>query len=297
MESRKKPKKYVVGGIIAAGAAGLGQAIYGGVQAAKAGKELKRLQGQRPDLNLNVGETPAEYYKAFKEAYDQDIMNRQMESIRTGLAGTTEALSGAGGRALLGGIGAATQQAQRQMQGVADIQQQRQTEALGQLALAKERTRDLQLEAQSKILGMREARSQADIAGAQASRDAGIQNVAGGLGQIASAGVYGSEMFGKKKDTDSSFIPPTMPAKYTNRKPLTADLGFEKGGVMKTPGEFSHKKNPIDIMKDGKKIAEATGGEYIFNPKQMSNIKKFVSSNDKNRLHSYVRSLIKKFEK
>ena len=280
MESRKKPKKYVVGGIIAAGAAGLGQAIYGGVQAAKAGKELKRLQGQRPDLNLNVGETPAEYYKAFKEAYDQDIMNRQMESIRTGLAGTTEALSGAGGRALLGGIGAATQQAQRQMQGVADIQQQRQTEALGQLALAKERTRDLQLEAQSKILGMREARSQADIAGAQASRDAGIQNIAGGLGQIASAGVYGSEMFGKKK--------PEANASGTT---------MEKGGVMKTPGPFSHKTNPIDIMKGGKKIAEATGGEYIFNPKQMSNIKKFVSSNDKNRLHSYVRSLIKKFEK
>lgn len=280
MESRKKTKKYVVGGIIAAGAAGLGQAIYGGVQAAKAGKELKRLQGQRPDLNLNVGETPAEYYKAFKEAYDQDIMNRQMESIRTGLAGTTEALSGAGGRALLGGIGAATQQAQRQMQGVADIQQQRQTEALGQLALAKERTRDLQLEAQSKILGMREARSQADIAGAQASRDAGIQNIAGGLGQIASAGVYGSEMFGKKK--------PEANASGTT---------MEKGGVMKTPGPFSHKTNPIDIMKGGKKIAEATGGEYIFNPKQMSNIKKFVSSNDKNRLHSYVRSLIKKFEK
>jgi len=275
MESRKKPKKYVVGGIIAAGAAGLGQAIYGGVQAAKAGKELKRLQGQRPDLNLNVGDTPAEYYKAFKEAYDQDIMNRQMESIRTGLAGTTEALSGAGGRALLGGIGAATQQAQRQMQGVADIQQQRQTEALGQLASAKERTRDLQLEAQAKTLGMRESRSQADIAGAQASRDAGIQNVAGGLGQIASAGVYGSEMFGKKKP----------------------ETKMEKGGVMKTPGEFSHKKNPIDIMKGGKKIAEATGGEYIFNPKQMSNIKKFVSSNDKNSLHSYVRSLIKKFEK
>lgn len=280
MESRKKPKKYGVGGIIAAGAAGLGQAIYGGVQAAKAGKELKRLQGQRPDLNLNVGDTPAEYYKAFKEAYDQDIMNRQMESIKTGLAGTTEALSGAGGRALLGGIGAATQQAQRQMQGVADIQQQRQTEALGQLASAKERTRNLQLESQSQLLGMREARSQADIAGAQASRDAGIQNVAGGLGQIASAGVYGSEMFGKKK--------PEANASGTT---------MEKGGVMKTPGPFSHKTNPIDIMKGGKKIAEATGGEYIFNPKQMSNIKKFVSSNDKNRLHSYVRSLIKKFEK
>ena len=38
--------------------------------------------------------------------------------------------------------------------------------------------------------------------------------------------------------------------------------------VQKTPGEFSHKTNPIDIMKDGAKIGEMTGGEYIINPDQ-----------------------------
>lgn len=64
-----------------------------------------------------------------------------------------------------------------------------------------------------------------------------------------------------------------------------------------TPGVFSHKKNPIDIMANGRKIAEATGGEYIFNPKQVSTIKRLVKNNDKDRLHSYVRSLIQKFEK
>lgn len=72
-----------------------------------------------------------------------------------------------------------------------------------------------------------------------------------------------------------------------------------KGGasVKKTPGKFSHKENPIDIMKDGAKIGEMTGGEYIFNPKQMNNIKKFTSAGDKEKLHAYVKSLIKKFEK
>jgi hypothetical protein len=64
-----------------------------------------------------------------------------------------------------------------------------------------------------------------------------------------------------------------------------------------TPGRFSHKYNPIDIMANGRKIAEATGGEYIFNPRQVSTMKRLVKKNDKTGLHSYVRSLIQKFEK
>jgi gas vesicle protein len=189
MKSRKNPKKYIVGGIIGT-IAGLGQAIYGGVQANKAKKEMERIQKSAPDLNATIS-TPSEYFKAYKESYDQDIMNRQMESIKSGLAGTTEALAGAGGRALLGGIGAATQQAQRQAQGIADIQQQRQTEALQGLAAAQERTRGLQ----ENRLGMREARFQGQMENAQAARDAAVQNIAGGLSNIASAWNYGA---GKK---------------------------------------------------------------------------------------------------
>jgi predicted small secreted protein len=192
MKSRKNPKKYIIGGIIGA-VAGIGQTIYGISQANKAKKEIERLQKTAPDLNAPIS-TPSEYYKAYKEAYDQDIMNRQMESIKSGLAGTTEALSGAGGRALLGGIGAATQQAQRQAQGIADIQQQRQTEALQGLAAAQERTRGLQ----ENRLGMKEARFQNQLQMAQGARDAAIQTIAGGVGNLASAGIYGFGG-GKKK--------------------------------------------------------------------------------------------------
>ena len=43
-------------------------------------------------------------------------------------------------------------------------------------------------------------------------------------------------------------------------------LGFKRGGkVKKTPGEFSHASNPIDVMQDGAKIGEMTGGEAILN--------------------------------
>lgn len=301
MKSRKNPKKYIVGGIIGT-IAGLGQAIYGGVQANKAKKEMERIQKSAPDLNATIS-TPSEYFKAYKESYDQDIMNRQMESIKSGLAGTTEALAGAGGRALLGGIGAATQQAQRQTQGIADIQQQRQTEALQGLAAAQERTRGLQ----ENRLGMREARFQGQIENAQAARDAAVQNIAGGLSNIASAWNYGA---GKKSGGgnvgggSASTVSPALQKTISQEGSLELGLPPERyrtakegGKVMKTPGEFSHKTNPIDIMRNGKKIAEATGGEYIFNPKQMSNIKKYVATDDKSKLHSYVKALIKRFEK
>jgi hypothetical protein len=46
--------------------------------------------------------------------------------------------------------------------------------------------------------------------------------------------------------------------------------GVAKNGakVKKTPGAFNHKTNPIHMLKDGKKIGEMTGGEYIINPEQ-----------------------------
>lgn len=47
----------------------------------------------------------------------------------------------------------------------------------------------------------------------------------------------------------------------------------EKGGMM-TDGEFSHKTNPIDIIQDGAKIGEMTGGEAILNPEQQKKVAK-----------------------
>ena len=43
---------------------------------------------------------------------------------------------------------------------------------------------------------------------------------------------------------------------------------------MITPGEFSHETNPIDMLKDGAKIGEMTGGEVILNPEQQEKVAK-----------------------
>jgi hypothetical protein len=63
--------------------------------------------------------------------------------------------------------------------------------------------------------------------------------------------------------------------------------------ALKTPGDFSHKSNPIDVMKDGKKIAEMTGGEYIFNPKQSQKLRN-LSEEGTSTLHKFVRELLSK---
>ena len=57
---------------------------------------------------------------------------------------------------------------------------------------------------------------------------------------------------------------------------LSKILGQAEGRNMdKTPGEFSHERNPIHMVDDsGNKVGEATGGEYILNPTQAEEIDK-----------------------
>jgi len=69
----------------------------------------------------------------------------------------------------------------------------------------------------------------------------------------------------------------------------------EKGmKVRETPGEFSHDTNPIDIVREGAKIGEMTGGELIFNPEQSGKMERMAAEGD-TELHKYMRSLFKKF--
>jgi len=74
---------------------------------------------------------------------------------------------------------------------------------------------------------------------------------------------------------------------------LDAVVPMEEGGVQKTPGEFSHDNNPIDIVQEGAKIGEMTGGEYIFNPEQAEEMKKLSEEGD-SELHQFIRKLLSK---
>lgn len=69
-----------------------------------------------------------------------------------------------------------------------------------------------------------------------------------------------------------------------------ADQGF------KTKGEFSHKRNKKAVIdeEDGKKEAELTGGEIVFNPDQTSEMEALIANGNSEELMEYMKELLSK---
>jgi hypothetical protein len=83
----------------------------------------------------------------------------------------------------------------------------------------------------------------------------------------------------------------------------------KKGKPQVSDGEFSHKKNPIDItiamededksdmVQNGEKVGELTGGEAIFNPEDTQKMQELVNDKDADGLLKHMNMLFKRFEK
>lgn len=398
MKAKKdNTKKYAVGGYVEAALGGV-QAIYGMSQLPRARAEFEAARAAAPSL-----ETPAQFYENYRNSYDAEIARMESESIDRNIATSVQALQGAGGRALVGGLGAVTGQAQAQRNQMLAQERNIRLQAGQQLALAEERA-----------VGRKEARSQADMNRATQAYNAALGNIGAGVGSIGS-GLTEALSDKKKKDPEddpdkvipggtldevtieapaaakkasvSPFTPLPSSAemdfannysKIFREKPLPSltpetpkgfgmqnfpaakrqamgmsadpgrydellgrstnpnvmsvqypavqppsestrvqeydqkrenliDLGrgvqnmfspgnilgtaakmiFEQGGMM-TEGSFNHNTNPIDLVQGGVKVGEATGGEYILNPKQAASIAKESS---------YAKKLFKRFEK
>lgn len=69
-----------------------------------------------------------------------------------------------------------------------------------------------------------------------------------------------------------------------------ADEGF------KTKGEFNHKTNKKAVIdeEDGKKEAELTGGELVFNPDQSEMMEKLIKNGDEKGLLEFMKDLMSK---
>ena len=231
--------KYAIGGIIAAGAQvalGAGQAIYGMSQAKKANAEMQRLLQGAPKLSL-----PSAYTDYAAKAADKASLNAQTESINRRLSTSTDALSSAGGRALLGGLNTQVTAANEAGVMAQDAQLQREMQGLQVLGGAQVQNQQV-----------REQRFNKQYDAAAAAKNAALQNIGGGLSSAAK----GSAVLG------SSFEAPAT------------GTGSAASG-MKTKGEFSHENNPLTLTdKNGTVVGEATGGEYIVNPDQAAAISK-----------------------
>lgn len=274
----KKVPKAQAGMAIGAVASAVPQALaaWQGYKAQKEAKaEAASLKAMMPSMTSQ--EDYYNYYQKQSQLLNQSKLQNQMDQS---LAAGAKTLQNAGSRGVLGGTQGMVGQAQSTK---ADLTQQQGQQLLGayeKMIGAKEMDRQ-------RILGQVGAAQQMQTAG-MATMLQGLQ----GLGDTAlSLGLEYDKIQKGYYDKNSGGN------SGGNSSGSGGTSGKEGMTIEKTPGEFSHEKNPIDVVQDGTKIAEMTGGEYIFNPKQMAAIKKLVAESDGNKLHSYMKSIIKKFEK
>ena len=314
----KEPKKYAVGGMVAAGLLGAGQAGLGAYQ---------MFQGQQAAKRIKEASTarPSEYAELLKQARNAELEQRRLEELNRSIATGIAAAQGAGGRTLSAVLPGMVRAGDA---GALDILGQRQAQTMQALqfgALGAE-----------KEIGREINREMMERGAAQAALEGGLQNIAGGLGRAGSSAIYG-QMEKNKMGKDfggveaasvepkglASVLPEAPAAGRIGRSEAPValpDLGLQepapgrimrqlppfqiteldeelmgrtkssylKEGGMVTGGKFDHKTNPIDIVKKGQKIGEMTGGEVILNPAQQQKLSKESA---------YFRQLLKKFNK
>lgn len=279
---RNKPKKYVVGGMLQAGLA-VAQAGHGMYQRQQAKKEFSRLKASAPSMA-----TPEQYYENYKNAYDSTMAKMEADSINRAYATSIQSLEGAGGRALVGGLGSVEAQRQAGMNNMLNQERQMRASAGADLAAANS------TEQQYKM-----AQHQQDLAQVGEAFQAGTQNIGNALTSGAQNAMYAQmtkNLYGDQGQSNTGggisdavtkiqngILKTIIPKEVQNALPYIGR--FESGGQM-TEGEFSHKKNPIHLIQNGEKVGEATGGEFILNPQQAKAI-----ANES----SYAKKLFKKF--
>ena len=280
LKKSKEPKKYVAGGLVLAGALGAGQSLLGLGQ---------MLAGQAAASRIKKAPTarPSEYAELLKQARGAELEQKRLEELNRTIGTGIAAAQGAGGRAV---IGALPQMLRAADVGAMDILGQRQAQTMQALQFAAQGSEN--------EIGREFQRETMERGAAQAAIEGGLQNIAGGVGQIGTAGVYASQLASKKPTENVDVTTPrrlkksTMGGSFGSPEAgLLAEVDlnlFAKEGGMMTEGKFDHKTNPIDIIRGGKKIGEMTGGEVVLNPSQQKKLSKESA---------YFRSLLKKFNK
>lgn len=244
----------------------------GAALGARAGAEAlkqdpEQIAQQYADLKANmpqygVGSAFNEYLAMSKQDPAAD-MQRQIAAEQE--ASSIGALKAGGAKALLGGLGATQRQAARQRMGIEADSAKRQMSALQTYGAQQQRAQDMNTRMQQQLA---QSQFEAERGAEQYNRQLEAQKkqaMGQALGSLA--GQFGKGNFKDLFGGDDQDQPPQVSG-------LLATLGSLKSGGMMTEGAFSHETNPIDIMQDGAKVGEMTGGEAILNPDQQKKVAK-----------------------
>ena len=298
-----KPKKFIVGGLLNIAGGG----VTAGISYAQRQKALRQLA-------------------QIDQAESSNIMSMAARNRVARQETDSTAATDAAGRATASQFSAAQEAGgARAVQSIGPSAQRAQEEAVARsLARFGEYGAAISEQDDASVLDASRARSAPRIQSLQSAADAATQSMIGGFATAAAGAAQTIGGIGKK--------PQKTPSEAVTRRETLASLDntqgernvigknlsslqeqldeennkfiplpskMKRGGMvdgskaLKTPGDFSHKTNPIDVIKGGKKIAEMTGGEYIFNPKQSQKLRN-LSGQGESTLHKFVRELLSK---
>lgn len=249
-----------------------GYQMYMGNKEAKKAEEAEK---QLRDQGLPKMETPEEYFDLYEKYKEGRSSQLAIENAQMNFANVSDTLMKGGGARGAQSLLAASRQNTQDIYGIAAAQEDRELMGLEKLASANMTTNQINTQNEANLF-------MTDLAGTQAAYQAGRQMQASALNQL---GATATSALMANAQMENNVLVQDMknnPGKYA------------KHG-MKTPGEFSHEENPIDLVQDGKKIGEATGGEYIFNPEQSEKMRELAEA-EKSPLSKYVIGLLNKFD-
>lgn len=264
-----------------------------GIAAKEAAAELSRRNVARGNTAIGEGRAMADDALARRNQYGlgssmknlrrlvnegpaSDFLRRQANRQQ---ATSLNALSRAGARAALGGVGAVGQATQDRLAQIAYDDARFKAQGLNLVGQAEQRVAQDRLDdARTDLTAGRQMR-EAGLAQRYAGEDLELQGKLAGQ-QAMSEGITSAiTSFG-----DFDGVDPEL-------------FNLNDGGLLrgKTPGEFSHDRNPIDIIRQGEKVGEMTGGEGIVSPEDLGKLEQLAGEGG-SPLHRFVRQLIRKLE-
>jgi hypothetical protein len=230
-----------------------------------------------------------------------DFMRQQAAANQATSIG---ALKSGGAKSIMGGLGNVQQQSFANQAEIAGRSAQNLQNAMLTYGQAEQNVMNQNVRQKEKRL---DAITEAELY-KKGAKDAARQALFGAGEQAATLGLglYESMKGLSKPDGTTTGLPlggTDAKSNVSTNNQLVSQLldwsslgAFKSGGkVRKTPGQFSHQNNPIDIVRKGKKIGEMTGGEYVLNPAQAAKIQSLAGAQKKEALARYVNGLFKQF--
>lgn len=270
---------------IGQGVLGTAQAIQGGIQARRAQQAIRELQKNAPDIAV-----PSALRQLAGEPIAEDYIEAQEMGAQRRTAQSIDALGKGGSRTLAGAL-PQVMEGERigEQQRAGQYEQARKT-ALGNLANAEQRNMQLRLQQYF-----------ADLNAARGSLEAGQQNVAAGVGGLASglSTGLGRQDFSGGDELSQDYIFERMQGAptVTNMTPRATPTTFKDGGMLKTKGVFSHRKNPKYLVdgKSGEVEAELTGSETVFNEADSKKMESMANKGEGKKLAKFMKGKYKAF--